>query len=154
MGKFKEIFLRSAFNYDTDQASQEAATVIEGESMAQQQFKEECDINTIVERFGLTGDLPENLRLPVSGDFTGVVDFKTAMDAVSQAQSAFNELPAQLRARFENDPQRLMRFLENDKNREEAVELGLVMRPPEVTRDVVQAVDELKAVLAPVEAKK
>lgn len=154
MGKFKEVFLRTAFNYDTDQASQEAATVIEGESMAQQQFKDECDINVIVERFGLTGELPQNLRLPVSGDFTGVVDFKTAMDAVSQAQSAFMELPAQLRARFENDPQRLMRFLENDKNREEAVELGLVMRPPEVTRDVVQAVDELKAVLAPVEAKK
>lgn len=154
MGKFKQVFLRTAFNYDTDQASQEAATVIEGESMAQQQFKDECDINVIVQRFGLTGELPENLRLPVSGDFTGIVDFKTAMDAVSQAQSAFMELPAQLRARFENDPQRLMRFLENDKNREEAVELGLVMRPPEVTRDVVQAVDELKAVLAPVEAKK
>lgn len=154
MGKFQEVFLRSAFNYDTDQASQEAATVIEGESLAQQQFKEECDINTIVERFGLTGELPENLRLPVSGDFTGVVDFKTAMDAVSSAQSAFMQLPGHLRARFENDPQRLMRFLENDKNRAEAEELGLVVKPPEKTRDVVQAVDELAAAIKPVQASK
>ena len=147
-----KMFLRAPGNYDPDLASDQAGFECVGETMTQQQFADECDINTIVERFGLTGELPNNLRMPVSGDFTGVVDFKTAMDAVSQAQSAFNQLPGHLRARFENDPQRLMRFLENDKNREEAVELGLVVKPPEKTRDVVQAVDELREAIKP-EAK-
>jgi len=129
----KVIFLRSAFNYDVDQASDEAGIKCP-ESMAQQQFKEEVDINTIVDRFGLTGEMPENFRMPVSGDFTGITDFHSAMNTVRQAEEAFMSVPAELRAEFNNDPGRLMAFVEDDKNRARAIELGLVPKPPEVDR--------------------
>lgn len=108
-----------------------------------QHFKEECDINEIVRRFGLTGKLPEDFRPPVSGDFTGVVDFHTAMNAVRGAQEAFMAMPAELRARFGNDPQRLMDFVEDGKNYDEALKLGIVAKPAEVPRDAVKAIDEL-----------
>ena len=85
----------------------------------------------------------------MSGDFTGITDFQSAMEAVVRAQGAFNDLPANVRARFRNDPAEMLAFLEDGKNREEAVKLGLVSPPPEVTRDVVQAVDELAAKLTP-----
>lgn len=129
----KTPFLRAPGNYDPDKASNEAGISIDlAESKTQQQFKEEVDINTIVERFGLGYELPETLALPQTGDYTQVVDFKTAQDIVSAAQSAFNELPGALRARFANSPQRLYEFMNDGRNLAEARELGLVnAAPPE-----------------------
>lgn len=146
------MFLRAFGNYDTDAASKAVGLEFKGDSaksVTQQSFKDECDINKILERFGLTGEMPENPRLPQSGDFTGVSDFHTAMTAVRKAEEGFLELPANLRARFGNDPQNLLEFLEDVKNKDEAVKLGLVEKPPERTRDVVQAVDELAAAMKP-----
>lgn len=137
--------LRGFGNYDVEAASDEAGFDTGPDSMTQQEFAKECDINEIVRRFGLTGQLPENLRFPVSGDFTGVGDFHEAMNLVRQAEEEFLRVPAEVRARFQNDPGQLLAFLEDGKNREEAIKLGLVSPPPEKTRDVVQAVDELAA---------
>ena len=52
------------------------------------------------------------------------------MNAVLAAQDEFMELPAQLRARFNNDPALLIDFLEKEENREEAIKLGLVASKP------------------------
>lgn len=135
-------------SYDSfDAFSVETGLECKDESLAQQHFKEECDINEIVRRFGLTGEMPENFRAPVYGDFTGVVDFQTGMNAVVQAQESFMSMPAEVRARFANDPQRLMEFLADDKNRDEAVKLGLVKATVEPVRDAVKAIDELAATL-------
>lgn len=144
------VFIRTMWNYDRNEASDESALFCDPEEgLTQQQFAEEADINTIVRRFGLTGELPDVVRVPVSGDFTGVIDYKSALDAVIAAEDAFMELPGELRARFSNDPQLLMDFVGNVDNREEATKLGLINKPPEKTRDVVQAVDELSAKLTP-----
>lgn len=146
-----EFFLRAPGNYDVDAASDASGLVCDpAESVVQQSFAEECDINTIVRRFGLTGELPQNLAMPVSGDFTGISDFHTAMNVVRAAQEEFMKLPGEMRYRFANDPGRLLEFLDNPENRDEAIKLGLVEKPPEKTRDVVQAVDELaKALTVP-----
>lgn len=152
--------LRAPGNYDVDQASRDTSLAMvfdTGEidvGLTQQEFKDECDINEIVRRFGLTGSLPEVVNVPRSGDFTGVVDFQTALNAVRKAEEGFMALPADLRARFGNDPQRLMAFMDDGNNLEEARKLGLVNPPPEKTRDVVQAVDELAKSLAPPGDKK
>jgi phage internal scaffolding protein len=144
------MFLRAAYNYDADEVSLETGLSMDpDESVTQQQFKEECDINEIVRRFGLTGELPENVRMPVSGDFTGVSDFTTAMQMIQAAEEAFMQFPGDVRARFMNDPAQMIAFLEDGKNLKEAQELGLVPLPPEKTRDMVQAVDELAAKLVP-----
>lgn len=152
--------LRAPGNYDVDAASalavidflvvdEKTGELIKEVGLTQQEFKDECDINEIVRRFGLTGQLPDSYRAPVSGDFTGISDFKSAMDAVRAAQERFMEMPGELRAKFDNDPQKLMSFLDDEKNRDEAVKLGIVNKPPEVTRDAVKAIDELAAVLKP-----
>lgn len=147
---FKKPELRSALGYDVDAASMASALFIdEAEAVTQQQFAEEVDINTIVKRFGLTGELPNGVAMPVSGDFTGISDFHTAMNLVRQSQEAFMELPASVRERFANDPARVIAFLDDEANREEAIKLGIVAAPVEKTRDVVTAVDELASKLVP-----
>lgn len=122
----KKIFIRSPYNYDVDEASIEDALECKDASLAQQHMKDECDINTILKNFGVTGELPMTSKVPTYGDFTGVNDYHSAMNVVAQANSAFAELPAELRARFDNDPAKFVEFFNDEKNREEAIALGLV----------------------------
>lgn len=125
-------FIRSAYNYDTEVASDETGLDCPDPSLAQQNQKEEADINTIVKRFGLTGELPQNVRMPQYGDFTEVTDYQTALNAVKQANEAFMEMPAEVRSRFENDPEKFVDFCLDPNNREEAKKLGLVEVQKEV----------------------
>lgn len=144
------IELRSAFNYDPDEVSTETGLLCpEEEGVTQQSFKDECDINTIVKRFGLTGELPSDFAMPQSGDFTGVADYHSAMNAVRAAEESFMLVPADIRARFNNDPGAFMAFFDDPANRDEGLRLGLLQPPVERTRDVVQAVDDLAAKLVP-----
>lgn len=121
------MFLRTEFNYDVDAASNEHATPVSGETMTKQSFKEECDINTIVRRFGLTGEMPVNVRMPSYGDFTGVWDYRSAMDALIQARDSFEAMPAEVRRRFNDDPAEFVDFCSNKDNLDEARKLGLVV---------------------------
>lgn len=128
----KTVFLRTGYNYDGDAISKETALTCFDESLAVQSEKEECDINTIVARFGLTGELPGDLQMPQSGDFTGFPDFHTAMNFVRETQEEFLRVPADIRARFDNDPQKFMAFVEDENNRDEAKKLGLLKDDPVV----------------------
>lgn len=128
-------FLRTAHNYDMNSASDESALVCADPSQTDQSFAEEVDINTIVRRFGLTGELPEDLKVPQSGDFTSITNYQDAMNVVRAAQEAFMEMPAEVRAEFGNDPGRFIAFVENEKNRERAIELGIAV-PRETPKPV------------------
>lgn len=125
MTKINSLF-RTGFNYDRDQVSIETGLLCEDDSLAIQSAEEESNINTIVRRFGLTGELPSDLAIPQTGDFTNIPDFHTAMNMVRQAQEEFLRVPAEIRARFSNDPQLLMDFVSDANNFDEAKRLGLL----------------------------
>lgn len=127
---WKPPFLRSAFNYDMFAASDETAIRCEDPTLTQQSMAEDCDINTIVKRFGITGTMPPLYRLPVFQDYEGVFDFHTAMQAITDGREAFMEMPGELRARFGNDPQAFLEFCNDAKNRDEAQRLGLLVPAP------------------------
>lgn len=143
----KPPFIRSPYNYDTNKASDESGLACPEPSLTQQSFVEESDINFIAERYGLTGELPQVLQLPRYGDFTGIFDFQSAQNAVRKSLEQFMSLPAKIRSRFDNNPQKLLSFLEDPENREEAQFLGLVEKPP---LDVTQSAkgDEPPGVIA------
>jgi len=121
------VFLRTPYNYDVMEASDSSALVCPEPTLAQQHAKDECDINTIVRRFGLTGELPSNVRAPQYGDFTMATDYHTAMNAVIAANESFMQLPADIRTRFNNDAGAFVDFCSDENNRAEAEKLGLVM---------------------------
>lgn len=126
-------FVRSAYNYDQDEASVEAGLLCADESLAIQSQRDEADINTIVRRFGITGQLPVGLRLPTFGDFDEVFDFQSAQNALVEADRAFMAVPAEIRMRFGNDPQRFVEFCSDEKNLPELRKLGLAV--PEVVAE-------------------
>ncbi|WNK14677.1 MAG: internal scaffolding protein [Microvirus sp.] len=128
MSAFKVPFLRTAFNYDRNLAGDESGLDCSVEpSMTQQSFAAECDINTIVRMFGVTGELPSGVRMPTYGDFSGVFDFHSAVNAISAARESFDQMPAEVRYRFHNDPAEFVDFCSAEANRDEAIKLGLVL---------------------------
>jgi len=103
-------------------------------TMAKQAFKDECDINTIMSKYQKTGLIEHVQKVQGSyGDFTSVQDYQLSLNQVIAAQEAFDQLPAKIRERFNNDPAHLMSFMNDDKNAEEAIALGLAERvsPPQ-----------------------
>jgi phage internal scaffolding protein len=120
------VFIRTQFNYDHNAASNASGLVCEEPTRAQQHHRDECDINVILERFGKTGQMPVNAISGTYGDFSGVHDYHTALNAIIASESEFAALPAQIRNRFQNDPSNLIEFLDDPRNKAEAESLGLL----------------------------
>lgn len=101
-----------------------------GAGRTKQSFKDECDINNIVQRFLKTGVMEFTQKnQPRYGDVTGF-DYSEAMQLVAAAKSMFNGMPAQLRDRFENEPAKFLDFVQDDRNHAECVEMGLLAPKP------------------------
>lgn len=107
-----------------------------GEGLTHQSFKDECDINIIIKRLDLSGFLHERGgRVPQFLDVSQVPDYHSALNQVIYAQSLFDDLPADLRTRFRNDPGEFVAFCSDPSNAVEAVSLGLaVPREPSPER--------------------
>lgn len=118
--------IRNPYNYDSDALSEATGLECKDESLCEQQFVEESDINYIAERFMRTGEAPTLLDLPQSGDFEGIFDFQSAMNLIQHAKLEFASLPAKVRARFQNDPAELLAFVNDVDNYDEAVKLGFI----------------------------
>lgn len=98
--------------------------------MTIQAHAEDADINVLMRRFGITGKMPDNPKIPTYGDFSQITDYRTALDAVRRAHEGFMEIPAPIRAQFDNDPQLFMEFCENPENLEAMRNMGLAKPKP------------------------
>jgi len=133
------VFIRSNYNYNVSEVSAESGLRCEDVSRTQQHFRDECDINTILTKFNVTGVLPENPLPPRYGDFSDIGDYHSALNAVRLAATEFALLPAALRARFDNDPASLLDFLAVEANRSEAIDLGLIPKVAPIVEPIKAA---------------
>lgn len=78
-------------------------------------------------RFGLTGVLPSGVRQPTYGDFVGVSDYQSALAVIESADESFYAMPADVRARFGNDPAQFVDFCSDPANLSEMRKLGLAV---------------------------
>lgn len=122
---------RHQYDDDFDElVRMETRTINLEPALTQQHHAESADLNIIVARFGV-----KDVSLPAAaqdanyyGDFTDVPDFRQALDNTREAIDRFSQLPAPIRARFNNDPVELYAFVTNEANVEESVKLGLLTR--------------------------
>lgn len=124
--------MRTPYNFNTAQNSAETATKNNEPTMTNQAFKDEVDLNVIMARYIGTGVVPQNItRIPLPPEqLIEPMDYQTALHYVMEVHDAFEQLPASVRARFQNNPQEIMQFIENPANREEAIRIGLIDAPP------------------------
>lgn len=102
-----------------------------GPSLTQQGEKKACDINNILKRYKATGVLPQNMHNnPIYGDFSNAEDFQTSLQIVQTAMDQFNLLPSSVRDRFRNSPAEFLAFVNDKKNSEELIKMGLAKAIP------------------------
>lgn len=117
-------FLRTPYNYDTEHASDESALHCVDKSLAQQHMVDETDINKLMERYVLTGEMPQMQAPPLQGDFTNILSYQEAMNLMIEARKSFEALPAKIRARFDHDPGQFVNFMSDEANRDEIRQMG------------------------------
>lgn len=98
-----------------------------------QSFKDECDINKIVNRFRKTGQLTHVTGgEPIYGDFSKSVELQEAIERVEAAWTGFMNLDAHIRKAADNDPVKLLEMLADEDQayalQEAGMELGLAPR--------------------------
>lgn len=111
-----------------------------GPVLTKQSMAAETDINQIVARH-IAHKLPFYADGRASyGDFTGAVDYHTALNALVSAQEEFAKLPAAVRDHCENDPGEFLDMVMDPGRRDELVALGLVPEAIPASAPVVPAV--------------
>lgn len=108
-----------------------------GVSRTEKSHRVKCNINTIVNKYRKTGLCPQRGTPGFYGDFSNVPDYQTCIEQVNIAQDAFMSLPSKVRKEFDNDPAKLLKFLDNPDNRDKAIELGILPPPPAVEEPIV-----------------
>lgn len=112
-------------------------------SLTRQEFADESDLNKIMEKYAAgIAPIPRGDRAPMFGDFSNLPDYQTSLEMIRQADDAFMNLPSKLRERFDNDPGKLLEFLGDKANREEAISLGLIDKPVETKPVDTKLVEE------------
>lgn len=126
--------LSGSLNWDTNKRSDEFGLECLDKSLAVQSQKDDADINVIMKRFGVTGQMPNGVMVPPTfQDFTDAPDFRQAMDLMKSATDSFMQMNADTRARFLNDPARFVDFCSkvdekgNLVNYDEMLKMGLAV---------------------------
>lgn len=112
-----------------------------GNSRTKQAPKQETDINWIMKKYIKTGLIDHVQRHGAEYGFASSVDFHGAMNIVTKAGQMFDDLPAEIRRRFNGQPAEFLEFVQNPANKVEMIELGLATE--------VEAIVPVSVVVAP-----
>ncbi|AXH76823.1 MAG: internal scaffolding protein [Microviridae sp.] len=133
--------------YESDELSAATALRCEDESLTHQEFREESDINTIIDRFGIGENPIEAQKWVTNVDIANAPDnYMDVMNQLNVAREQFMTLPAKVRSTFDNDPSRFVDFVSDPGNGEELVRMGLaVVRPDPSPSDTDRIIEAVKA---------
>lgn len=110
--------------------------------LTDQSFKNDADINIIVERFNKTGILPSIERKSYFADVTEIPTLEQAFDIVDKAREEFGKLPAEVRRKMGDNPANLENFINDEDNTEFLKKHGvLIEKTPDPTPEPTPALE-------------
>jgi phage internal scaffolding protein len=114
-----------------------------GPGVTRQSFKAECDINNIMRRFDKEGVITHLNHVKAHyADVCDVPSYRESLNRVNAVRVIFDDLPAILRADFDNDPAIFLDAV-NAATDDELLEWGLMSEKEHKAR--VKATRELRA---------
>jgi phage internal scaffolding protein len=101
------------------------------EQITKQSHKAECDIHNILKQYQRTGIIThvQNAR-PTYTDLPSDMDYQNALNTMIAAEAAFNDLPARVRAKWDNDPAAFLAAFSDPQQEATLREYGL-LKPAE-----------------------
>lgn len=102
--------------------------VICDDGRTKQSMKDDSDINLIMKKYKKTGLI--NFVNNNQGEYMEIddIDYHEALTIVTEADQMFQQMPASLRKKFQNDPGQFLNFVQNPDNLPEMEELGLIAK--------------------------
>ena len=98
-----------------------------GESLTQQHFAEESEINNIIRSHDRNGVIDHIHRgNAIYGDFSNITDLSDALIQIKEAQQEFLNIPSEIREKFKNDAGEFFKFASNPDNESEMQKMGLL----------------------------
>lgn len=91
--------------------------------ITEQHHRDEVDTSKLVSRWMQTGIPPTHQRKDGWYGVVPALDFHMAKNTVARAEQSFNQLPAVVRAQFNNDPQSFLAFAGDEENTDELIEM-------------------------------
>ncbi len=105
-----------------------------GESLTQQHFSQESEINNIIRSHDRNGVIDHVHRgNAIYGDFSEITDFSDALHQIKEAQNEFLNIPSEIREKFKNDAGEFFKFASNPDNESEMRKMGLLNPQQEST---------------------
>jgi len=132
--------------YDSDGLSELTGLDCRDESRTHQEFKDECDINTIIDRFGIGENPIEAHQWVTDVDIADAPsNYQDVLNQLNLARDQFMSLPARVRSQFDNDPHQFVAFVSDASNQDEMIRLGLATRKPDpIPSDTDRIIEALK----------
>lgn len=130
---------------DFFKANRSAAFTISdwGPSLTRQEFADECDINSLMERYETPQALLAARGVPPEANYADLTvlpeNYQEALNQLNAAQASFMTLPAKVRREFDNDPALFVEFASNPDNLDQLRDWGLAKRPdpiPDAKREL------------------
>lgn len=95
-------------------------------SLTKQSEADACNINKIMAKYEKDGVLRHvNANQGFYADVSKMPDYQGCLAVVRQAEDLFMSIPAEIRAKFDHDPQKYFDFVSDPANGEEMIKLGL-----------------------------
>ncbi len=102
----------------------------EGDTLTQQHFQEETEINNILRSHDRNGVISHiHKGQAIYGDFSDITDLQDALAKLKQANSEFMNVPSEIREKFQNDAGKFYTFASNPDNLDAMVDMGLAIKP-------------------------
>ena len=121
-GNFQKYNMRSAYS------EPKTSIITCDDGITEQHHSEECDVNNILATYMKTGVIPPLDPNANYGDLSDF-DYQSMQNQIANANSLFEQLPENVRMRFGNEPYRFLNFVQDERNYDELVEMGLANNP-------------------------
>jgi phage internal scaffolding protein len=109
--------------------SERVVTENKGPTLTKQEFKKDTDLNVIMRKFQVTGALDHVTMHSGNYGDASPLDYHQAKTIIANANSMFEDLPSNIRNRFDNQPEKFLEFVQTESNYDEAKELGIQLAP-------------------------
>jgi hypothetical protein len=110
---------------DTRGKQKRKVVTVTGETKTEQAHKKQCDMNHILRNYQKTGLIQHAKKYEGTYDDITVQDFQEAMFKVQNAMNMYEELPSNIRERF-NGPEAFIAFTNDPANAPEMQRMGIL----------------------------
>lgn len=102
--------------------------------LTEQHHKDDCDINSIMSKFASN---PSAIFADPSAfnysDVSEHVDYHSALNFVRRIDDMFIQIPADIREKFDNDPEKFVDFMNDENNISALQDMGILVKKDSIS---------------------